>query len=63
MSKQNQKPDAARQDARPKRSSEQTFNELRKDVAQRNERTHQAARKVRTAREREQLLRRRNQDY
>jgi hypothetical protein len=63
MPKQNQKPDAAGQESRPRRSSEQAFNELRKEIAQRNERTHQEARKLRAARDREQLLRRRNQDY
>jgi hypothetical protein len=43
-------------------TSEAAFNELRKEIAQRNERAHQAARKLRTARDREQALRRRDDD-
>ena len=43
-------------------TSEAAFNEVRKEIADRNERAHQAARKLRTAREREQALRRRRDD-
>lgn len=39
------------------------FDELRKEIAQRNERAHQAARKLRTVREREQILARRRRDF
>jgi hypothetical protein len=64
MPKQNQKPDQARQEPGPGRStSEQAFNDVRREIAQRNERAHQAARKLRAERDREQLLRRRERDY
>jgi hypothetical protein len=43
-------------------TSEAAFNEVRKEIAQRNERAHQAARKLRTARDRAQALRRRRDD-
>ncbi len=47
----------------PGRSTSQAaFNDLRKEIAQRNERAQKEARKVRTAREQEQALRRRQQD-
>jgi hypothetical protein len=63
MAKQTQKSGQARQDPGPGRStSDQAFNELRREVAQRNEATHQEARKRRTALEREQILRRRDRD-
>ena len=63
MPKDNQKPDPARQEPGPGRStSDAAFNQLRKEIAQRNEQAHQEARKRRTAREREQLLRRRERD-
>jgi hypothetical protein len=63
MPKQNQKQGQAPQEPGPGRStSEAAFNEIRRDVAQRNERTQQEARKLRAAREREQLLRRRERD-
>jgi hypothetical protein len=63
MPKQNQKPERARQEPGPGRStSEAAFNDLRKEVAQRNEQAHREARKRRAAREREQLLRRRERD-
>ena len=39
------------------------FDELRKEIAQRNEQAHQAARKLRTVREREQILARRRRDF
>ena len=63
MPKDNQKPGPAREAPGPGRStSEAAFNDLRKEIAQRNERTHQAARKLRAAREREQILMRRERD-
>jgi len=43
-------------------TSEAAFNELRKEIAQRNEQAHQAARKLRAARDREKTLRRRQND-
>lgn len=43
-------------------TSEAAFNEVRKEIAQRNERAHQAARKLRTARDRAQASRRRRDD-
>ncbi len=47
----------------PGRSTSQAaFDELRKEVAQRNEQAHREARKLRTAREQEQALRRRQRD-
>jgi len=63
MPKQNQKPDRVRQEAGPGRStSGVASNELRKEIAERNEQARQEARKRRTAREREQLRRRREHD-
>jgi pyruvate/2-oxoglutarate dehydrogenase complex dihydrolipoamide acyltransferase (E2) component len=64
MSKRNQKPPPAVQEPGAGRSTaEAAFNELRREIAQRNERAHQEARKVRAARERELLLmRRRDRD-
>ncbi len=38
------------------------FDELRKEIAQRNEHAHQKARKLRAGRDREQLLARRQRD-
>jgi hypothetical protein len=59
-----QKQDPANLEPGPGRStSEQAFNELRRDIAQRNERAHQEARRLRTAREREQVVMRRGNDY
>jgi hypothetical protein len=64
MAKHNQKPDPGGQEPGPGRStSDAAFNQLRKEIAQRNELAHQEARKRRTAREREQLLRRRERDF
>ena len=64
MPKQNQKPDQARQEPGPGRStSEQAFNDVRREIAQRNERAHQEARRLRTARERQQVIMRRGNDY
>jgi hypothetical protein len=64
MPKQKQKPSPAREQPGPGRStSEAAFNDLRKEVAQSNERAHQEARKKRAAREREQMLTRRERDF
>jgi hypothetical protein len=63
MPKPSRKPADPSQAPGPGRStSTGAFNELRREVAQRNERAHQEARKLRTAREREQLLKRREWD-
>ena len=63
MPKQNQKPAPVRQAPGPGRStSNAAFDDLRRDIAQRNERTHREARELRAAREREQLLRRHERD-
>jgi hypothetical protein len=63
MPKQNSKPGPAREAPGPGRStSEAAFNDLRKEIAQRNERAHDEARKIRGAREREQLRMRRERD-
>jgi hypothetical protein len=63
MPKQTQKTGPVRQEPGPGRStSEAAFNELRKEIARRNEQAHLAARKLRAAREREKVLRRREQD-
>jgi hypothetical protein len=43
-------------------TSDAAFTELKKEIAQRNERVQKEARKLRTAREQEQVLRRRRQD-
>lgn len=60
MSKPNQKLDRAREEPGPGRStSEAAFNDLRRQVAQRNEQASQEARKRRAAREQEQMLARR----
>ena len=64
MAKQSGKPSPSRQEPGPGRSTaEQAFNDVRKEIAQRNERAHQEARKLRTAREREQQQRRRERDF
>ncbi len=63
MPKEKPEPPARRHEPGPGRStSEAAFNDLRKEVAQSNERAHQAARKLRTAREREQAIWRRERD-
>jgi hypothetical protein len=63
MAKQNKNSGQAAQAPGPGRStSDQAFNELRREIAQRNEAAHQEARKLRAARDREQLLRRRERD-
>jgi hypothetical protein len=43
-------------------TSDRAFDELRKDIALRNEHAHKEARKLRVERERKQVLRRRQQD-
>jgi hypothetical protein len=43
-------------------TSEAAFNEVRKLIAHRNEEAHKAARKLRVARDREQLAQRRRTD-
>jgi hypothetical protein len=65
MPKQKQSPPSpARQQPGPGRStSEAAFNDIRREVAQRNERAHQVARELRSVREREQLRTRRERDY
>jgi hypothetical protein len=52
-----------RQEPGPGRSTaDAAFSELTKDIAQQNERAHQAARKLRAERDRKDVLRRRKQD-
>ena len=71
MPKKNPEPGKGRPEPAPGRyepgpgrsTSEGAFNEVRKEIAQRNEKAHQAARKIRAARERDQRLRRRDRDY
>lgn len=64
MSKQKQTPAAARQQPGPGLStSAAAFDALRKEIAQSNEQAHQKARKLRAAREREQMLTRRDRDF
>jgi hypothetical protein len=43
-------------------TSTAAFNDLKKEIAQRNEAAHKEARKLRTAREHEQVVMRRRQD-
>ena len=56
VTKQTQEPGPGRS------TSEAAFIALKKEIAQRNEETQKQARKVRTAREQEQVRRRRQQD-
>jgi len=64
MPKQNQKPDRAREEPGPgKSTSEAAFNDVRREIAQRNEQASQEARKRRAAREQELLSRRRERDF
>jgi uncharacterized protein (DUF3084 family) len=64
MPKQKQPSSAARQQPGPGLSTASTaFDDLRKDIAERNEQAHQRARKLRTAREQEQLRIRRDRDF
>jgi hypothetical protein len=63
MPKHQQQPGPTPQEPGPGRStSAAAFDALRKEIAQRNERTHQDARKVRAAHELEQIRRRREGD-
>jgi hypothetical protein len=63
LAKQNQEPGKQNHEPGPGRStSEAAFNEVRKEIAQRNEQAHQVARKLRTVRDREQIKRRRLND-
>ena len=63
MAKEKPEPGPARHAPGPGRSTaDGAFNELRKEIARVNERAQQAARKIRTAREREHALRRRGED-
>ncbi len=64
MPKKNPKQPPALQEPGPGRSTaDAAFDALRNEIAQRNERTHQEAKKLRASREREQQLRLRGRDY
>ncbi len=64
MPKQNQKPDRARDEPGPgKSTSEAAFNDVRRPIAQRNEQASQEARKRRAAREQQLLLQHRQRDF
>jgi hypothetical protein len=64
MPKQNQKPDRAREEPGPgKSTSEAAFNDVRRQIAERNEQASQEARKRRAAREQELRLQRRQRDF
>ena len=64
MSKQNRKPDQPRDEPGPgKSTSEAAFNELRRQIDQRNEQASQEARGRRAVREQEEMLRRRERDF
>jgi hypothetical protein len=64
LPKPNQKPSPPRQEPGPGRSTaEQAFNDVRKEIAERNERARQEARKLRAAREQERMQSRRDRDY
>jgi hypothetical protein len=64
MAKQDSKAAPVRQQPGPGRSTaEAAFNDVRNAIAQRNERAHQEARKLRAAREQEQMRVRRERDY
>ena len=56
MSKQTHEPGPGRS------TSDAAFNELRKEINDRNERVQKEARKVRTAKEREQVAKRHRED-
>jgi hypothetical protein len=56
MPKQIQEPGPGRS------TSEAAFNDLTKEIAQRNERVHKEARKLRAVRDREQVLKHRQRD-
>jgi hypothetical protein len=64
MPKQNQKPDRPREEPGPgKSTSEAACNDVRRQVAERNEQASQEARKRRAAREQQLLLQRRQRDF
>lgn len=64
MPKKNQKAAPEPQTPGPGRSTANAaFDELRKEIAERNDSTHHEARKLRDAREREELLRKRQRDF
>jgi hypothetical protein len=64
MPKQNQKPDRAREEPGPgKSTSEAAFNDVRRQIAERNEQASQEARKRRAAREQQLMLQRRQRDF
>ena len=64
MPKQSQKPDRAREEPGPgKSTSEAAFNDHRKQIAQRNKQASQQARRRRAVREQEQLPRRRERNF
>jgi hypothetical protein len=64
MPKQNSKPGPVRQEPGPGRStSDLAFDDLRKEIAQRNERAHQEARKIRAATDRREAIKRRERDF
>lgn len=63
MSKQNQKSDPERLAPGPgKSTAAAAFDDLRREIAQRNDRAHQEARKLRAPREREELRRSRERE-
>ncbi len=63
MPKQNQKPERPREEPGPgKSTSEAAFNDVRRQIAARNEQASQEARKRRAVREQDQILRRRERD-
>ena len=64
MPKQKQKADPERQAPGPGRSTANVaFDELRKEIAERNDRAQHEAHKLRAAREQEALLRKRQRDF
>jgi len=64
MPKQKQKADPEPRAPGPGRSTaDLAFDELRKEIAERNDRAHHEARKLRATREREALLRKRQRDF
>jgi hypothetical protein len=64
MAKQSSKPAVVPQQPGPGRSTaEAAFNQIRRDVAERNEAAHVEARKRRVVREQAQIRMRRGRDY
>jgi hypothetical protein len=55
-------PNETQQPGPGRSTSRAAFDELRKEIAQRNEAAHKVARKLRTVREQADLLRRRQRD-